>query len=125
SGEWVVSAVVSHATDPLILDGLANGEFVNGHAVISRSTVTNLGGAIAFLGRFEAGARLPLYMQDGQPLGDPLTRFTAEPATGNARGDLALHAKTRLVHRRLEGDGALVAGVGAQLTLPTATPGQF
>ncbi|HSK05849.1 MAG TPA: OmpA family protein, partial [Kofleriaceae bacterium] len=125
SGDWALSAVVSHATDPLILDGIANGVFLDDYAVISRSTVTNLGGAIAFLGRFEAGARIPLYVQEGQPPGNPIEEFTGQPAEGNARGDLALHAKARLVRRRLAGDGAFLVGLGAQLTLPTATAGRF
>jgi uncharacterized protein (TIGR03382 family) len=125
SGDWVLSAVLSHATDPLILDGIANGELINDYAVISRSTATSLGGAVAFLGRFEAGAHLPLYMQDGQPAGDPQMAFTSSPAQGTARGDLTLHVKARLLRKRLEGDGALSAGLGAQLTLPTATRDQF
>jgi outer membrane protein OmpA-like peptidoglycan-associated protein len=125
SGDWVASAVLSHATDPLILDGFSDGKLVNDYAVISRSTVMNVGAAVAFLGRFEAGARMPLYMQDGQPAGDPMQGFTSRPAQGNARGDLALHAKVRFLKARLEGDGAFSLGLGAQLTLPTATRDQF
>jgi outer membrane protein OmpA-like peptidoglycan-associated protein len=125
SGDWALSAVLSHATDPLILDGSANGELINDYAVISRSTGMSLGAAFAFLGRFEAGARMPLYMQDGQPAGDPQMQFTSTPAQGTARGDLTLHAKARLLHKRLEGDGAISAGLGAQLTLPTATRDRF
>ncbi len=125
SGDWVASAVISHATDPLILDGIANGVLINDYAVISRSTVTNLGLAVALLDRLEVGARMPLYVQSGQPAGDPTLGFTGQPAEGTASGDLALHAKLRLVRKRLAGDGAFLAGLAGQLTLPTATRNQF
>ncbi|HEU0035308.1 MAG TPA: choice-of-anchor D domain-containing protein [Kofleriaceae bacterium] len=119
-GEWVVSAVVSHATNPLVLDALMEGVFLNDQRVVERSTLMELGGAYAFLGRFEAGARMPIYAQDGQPLGNPREMFTTSPASGTARGDLTLHGKARLWKGH---SGTLAAA--AQLTLPTATDGAF
>jgi outer membrane protein OmpA-like peptidoglycan-associated protein len=120
SGDWVVGAVLSHATDPLVLDAFANGERLGDHTVVGRSTLLELGGAYAFLGRFEAGVRLPLYMQEGEAFGDPRMMFTTQPASGTAVGDLALHVKARLWRSR-RGDAL---GVAAQLAVPTATEGE-
>ncbi|HWO22962.1 MAG TPA: choice-of-anchor D domain-containing protein [Kofleriaceae bacterium] len=125
SGDWAMSAVLSHATDPLTLDGSLGGDAITSFAVITRSTAANVGAAFAFLGRFEIGARMPFYLQDGQPAGNPKTEFTSRPAEGNARGDLAVHAKLQLTRRRLEGDGVFAAGLVGQVTLPTATRDQF
>jgi outer membrane protein OmpA-like peptidoglycan-associated protein len=119
-GDWVVSAIVSHTTNPLVLDAVFDGKFINDDHVVERSTLLELGGAYAFLGRFEAGARMPIYAQDGQALLDSKTMFSTSPASGTVRGDLTLHAKARLWST----PGFSVAG-GMQLTLPTATEGAF
>ena len=124
-GDWVASAVVSHATDQLVHDAFASGTFLNNHGVITRSTLIELGGAYAFLDRFEAGARMPLYSQNGDALGDSRTRYTQSPVSGTAIGDLTLHGKVRLLDRALEGDGRFALAGGVQLTLPTATDGAF
>jgi len=119
-GDWVVSAIVSHATNPLVLDAVFDGKVINDDHVIERSTLLELGGAYAFLGRFEAGARMPIYAQDGQPLVDSRTMFSTAPASGTATGDLTLHGKARLWSKA----GFAVAS-GLQLTLPTATERAF
>ncbi|MEO8705421.1 MAG: OmpA family protein, partial [Kofleriaceae bacterium] len=119
-GDWVLSATISHATNPLVLDAFMDGVFLNDHRVVERSTLVELGGAFAFLGRFEAGVRIPLYTQDGQPFGDPQTMFTAQPAVGAASGDVTVHGKARLWKGH---QGTLAAA--AALTLPTATDGEF
>ncbi len=119
-GDWVVSAIISHATNPLVIDAIFEGKFINDDRVVERSTLLELGGAYAFLGRFEAGARMPIYAQDGQAFVDSKTMYSTTPVSGTARGDLTLHAKARLWRKA----GFAVAG-GLQLTLPTATDGAF
>ena len=116
AGDYVISATFSHATDPLVLDGGINGQA----QVIQRSTLMLLGGAFAFLDRFEAGARVPLYLQDGAAAGDRTMMFTADPASGAAMGDLTLHGKARLWKH----GGAAIA-TGLQLTIPTAAKDSF
>src|SRR5262249_22745914 len=88
---------------------------------ISQRTMIELGGAYAFLDRFEAGVRMPLYSQSGDPaLGDSMTGLAIRPASGAALGDLTLHAKARLVHM-----SQLTAGAALHVTLPTSTKDQF
>ncbi|MGN6108108.1 MAG: choice-of-anchor D domain-containing protein, partial [Kofleriaceae bacterium] len=125
NGDWVLSAVMSYATDPLVLSALSQGSFINDAGVITRSTRLDLGMAYAFLGRFEAGVRMPLYQQEGEPLGDPQMEFTTAPADGTARGDLTLHAKARIGRAALSGDGYASLGAVVQVTVPTATDGAF
>ncbi|MCW5805729.1 MAG: choice-of-anchor D domain-containing protein [Deltaproteobacteria bacterium] len=119
-GDWVATAVLSHATRPLILGASIDGTFINDDAVVARSTMIELGGAYAFLDRFEVGARMPLYMQGGDALGDPDRMFTTAPARSTAAGDLTLHAKVAAWKR----EGLAVASAFA-LTLPTASDGAF
>jgi hypothetical protein len=88
--------------------------------VIQRSTLMLLGGAFAFLDRFEAGARIPLYLQDGAAAGDRTMMFAADPASGAAMGDITLHGKARLWKH----GGAAIA-TGLQLTIPTAEQDSF
>lgn len=119
-GDWVITAIVSHATNPLVLDAFADGQFLNDQRVVERSTMLELGAAYALLDRLELGARMPFYSQDGQPFGDPSQMFTTDPASGAATGDLTLHAKLRLWRGHQATFGAM-----AQLTLPTATDGEL
>ena len=107
-----------------MLDALDTGGKVNSDALIERSSSLQLGAAYAFLDRFEVGAHLPLYMQSGQPAGDPKAGFTLPPASGNAIGNLTLHGKARL-WRGGVGPGALALGAGASGVIPMATKGQF
>ncbi len=116
TGDYVLTATFSHATDPLVLDGGADGQA----QVIQGSTLMMIGGAFAFLDRFEAGARIPLYLQSGAAAGDPLMMFTADPASGTAMGDITLHGKVRLWRR-----GGAAIGGGLQLTIPTADTDSF
>jgi outer membrane protein OmpA-like peptidoglycan-associated protein len=110
-GDWMVGAFYSYATNPLQLDGAG----MTDRPVTTRSTI-ELGGAYAFLGRFEAGARLPLFLQAGD---DPAFSGLA-PAKGTAIGDLTLHGKAQLWANQAVALGAAVA-----VTAPTATDGQF
>ncbi len=119
-GDWVLTANLSHATNPLVVDAIFNGMLLNDDRVVARSTRLELGGAYAFLGRFEAGARMPIYAQDGQPFVDSEMVYSTQPASGAAAGDLTLHGKVRLWRK----PGLAVAGA-VQLTLPTATDGAF
>jgi large repetitive protein len=122
-GDWVASAVVSHVTNPLVLSCVACAEGVPGLrnlAVVERSTLVELGGAYAFLDRFEAGARMSLYTQSGDPFGNTMTEFTERPASGSAAGDLAVHGKVRLVNGSSGKLGAALA-----VTLPTSSDHAF
>jgi outer membrane protein OmpA-like peptidoglycan-associated protein len=120
NGDWAASAVFSLATKPLVLDAFSNGTLQNDAIVVERSSLIELGGAYAFLDRFEAGARMPLYSQNGEARLDSPTEFTTDPASGTARGDLTLHGKARLVKT-----GTFSLAGGLHLTLPTASEGQF
>jgi hypothetical protein len=122
AGSWVASGVVSYATDVLVLDTYdLSGAKVSTDRAIKQRTMFVLGGAYAFLDRFEAGLRLPVYAQDGDPRVDPqLGGAYVTPATGTALGDVAIHAKARLARA-----GAATFGAAIHVTLPTATAGQF
>ncbi|MEO7092311.1 MAG: choice-of-anchor D domain-containing protein [Polyangiales bacterium] len=114
-GTFAAAATVSYATDPLVAK-FSGGE----HMSITQRTTMELGLAYAFLGRFEAGARMPLYNQsgDGQMLG-------ITSPSGTARGDLVLHGKAQLARVDIGGDGLLFAAAALSLTLPTATNDAF
>ena len=80
SGDWAFSAVGSLATDPLILNGIANGASVNDHAVISRSTLIDLGGAVR-VPRPVRGRRAAPDLHAGRPGG----RRSADHVHGRPR----------------------------------------
>ncbi len=122
NGNWVASGVVSYATDPLVLGAFDQGSHINDDRQITQRTLFELGGAYAFLDRFEAGARMPLYTQSGDAA--DMTGFGVPPTTGTARGDLTLHGKARLWRGPAIG-GSLVTSLGLELTLPTASANQF
>jgi len=121
-GSWAVNTTFSYASNPLVLE-LNNGTSVSQDAAIRHSTLLQVGAAYAFLGRFEVGANLPLYMQNGSS--DPaMVSLLGKPVNGTATGDLALHAKARL----WRGGGSfasLLAGTSLTVTVPTATKDQF
>jgi uncharacterized protein (TIGR03382 family) len=114
-GSWGVSSIVSHASELLVLRVRDPGGDQTRDAVVARSSLLQLGGAYAFLGRFEVGAHLPLYNQRGEDAAG-----LTEAVSGSALGNLSLHGKVRLWRA-----GPLTAGVSATLVLPTATAGQF
>ena len=124
AGAWVASAVMSYATDPLVQDSYGS-DGVRSQSVVSRSTLLDVGGAVALFHRWELGANMPLYSQDGELGVSTDQMYAVTPAHASARGDLTLHAKVRLLARALEGGGLAAIGGGLQLTLPTATEGQF
>ncbi|HET7505991.1 MAG TPA: hypothetical protein VFK02_33455, partial [Kofleriaceae bacterium] len=87
AGSWAASAILSYASNPLVLDAVGLDHQVSRDAVVQRSSLLQLGFAYALLGRFELGAHLPLYQQDGQAQGDPRAGFSQAPASGRARGN--------------------------------------
>jgi outer membrane protein OmpA-like peptidoglycan-associated protein len=110
---WVASALVANATNPLVIR-YADTE----HMSITRRTMIEIGGAYAFLDRFEAGLRMPLYNQtgDGTDVGVP-------SPSGTARGDLVAHIRAQLV--KTTGPTELVAGASLAVTFPTASSAQY
>ena len=117
-GDWAASALVSYAKDPLTLRTTPNDNIA-----IADRMMFQVGGAFAFGDRFEAGLKFPLYLQSGENLNSS-TMFGEPSASGTAAGDLAVHAKARLLdyHGPV---GGLALGVTAALALPTATADQF
>lgn len=114
NGQFAAAATVSYATNPLVLK-FAGSE----HMAITQRTTIELGAAYAFLGRFEAGARMPLYNQAG----DGAMVGVASPS-GTARGDLVAHVKAQLAKVK-NGGGTLFAGATLAVTIPTATREEF
>ncbi len=114
NGALAAAATVSYATNPLVLKFSGNE-----HMSITQRTTMELGAAYAFLGRFEAGVRMPFYNQDG----DGAMLGVSSPS-GTARGDLVLHAKAQLLKLRSP-SAQLFAGATLALTLPTATSQEF
>ena len=117
-GDWAASALLSYASDPLVLDTSQNENI----SIQDRATLV-LGGAFAFGDRFEAGARIPLYLQSGENL-NSTTMFGEPAASGAAHGDLAIHAKARIWQHRGPA-GELVTGASVALALPTETDQEF
>ncbi|HEU4728183.1 MAG TPA: thrombospondin type 3 repeat-containing protein [Kofleriaceae bacterium] len=124
SGSWAATAILSYASNPLVLDAIGVDRRVSRDAVVQGSSLLQLGFAYALLGRLELGAHLPLYLQSGQAQGDPHDGFSQPPAKGSARGNLALHAKAQL-WRGDVGPGQLAVGASLGAVLPTATTDQY
>ena len=116
-GSWVASTVMSYASKPLVLDTMT-AQGMRTSALVERSGLLQLGGAIALLGRLELGAHMPFYAQSGDA---GSTGFQA--ASGAAIGNLTLHAKARLW--RSSGDNVIMVGAAASAMLPTASKDQF
>ena len=117
-GELAISTWVSYAANPLVLRTTQNDD-----AVVEHRTMLLVGGAYAFGGRFEAGARMPIYNQSGLAFIPPspgVDVFSVPPASGTALGDVAVHGKALLW-----GDERMSAGLGLTVKLPTATEGEF
>ena len=113
-GAWALELALNYATNPLHVESPQITGMVD--QPITSRTAADLDFAYAFLGRFEAGVRLPLLEQAGQaPQFSGLT-----PADGLALGDAALHGKAALLAA-----GPVALSGSATLTLPTATSGQF
>ena len=115
-GSLGVFALVSYANKPLVLRTAQNDD-----AAVENRTTLELGGAYAF-GAFEVGLRMPLYLQSGAAvptMEQRLEMFGVSPGD-TARGDLTLHGKLQIGAR-----GDLAYGIGAALTLPTASDDQF
>ncbi len=114
NGTFAAAATLSYATNPLVLK-FSGSE----HMSIKQRTTMELGAAYAFLGRFEAGVRMPLYNQEGEG-----AMVGVASPSGTARGDLVLHGKVLLAKVRSPG-AQLFAGATLALTLPTATSEEF
>nr|HEX4318586.1 choice-of-anchor D domain-containing protein [Kofleriaceae bacterium] len=112
--DYAIFALVSYARKPLDLD-TGTDDFA-----IANRTTYDLGGAYAFLDRFEVGARIPLYTQSGDGLMPGVTSYGEKPAAGTARGDLVLHGKANFYR-----DDALAVGASVALALPTASDQEF
>ena len=121
-GSWVANAVVSYASNPLVLDSLSGGSQVSS-ALVQRSTLMQVGFAYSLFGRLELGAHLPIYEQSGQA-STGTEAMGIKPARGTATGNLAVHLKARLA-RVAGGAGSFALGASATGTLPTATRDQF
>lgn len=115
-GSFGVMALVTYANQPLLLHTAQNDD-----AAVENRTTFELGLAYAF-SAFELGVRMPMHVQNGAALpneAERLQMFGIAPG-GTARGDLALHAKYQLGAR-----GGLAYGLGAGITVPTATKDEF
>ncbi len=113
SGSLATMAVASYATNPLILN-LGSTE----HLTITQRSTLELGVAYAFLGRLEAGLRMPFYNQAG----DGAMVGVGSPS-GSALGDLTAHVRAQLLGSRT--GAGFVLGLGGQVTVPTASSAQF
>lgn len=120
-GTFALQGVFSYASDPLL--HLASSGTEQG--VITGTSMIELGGAIALLGKFELGASMPFYSQSGESLGDRNTMYTAPPAEGTATGDLRVHGKVGLLKLDLDGNGSFSVAGSIGLTVPTATDGML
>jgi outer membrane protein OmpA-like peptidoglycan-associated protein len=118
-GDLVISSWASYAYNPLVL-----GTVQNDDPVVRHRTMLTLGGAYAFGGRFEAGARMPFYVQSGEPYVQPMPgvdpTYSVPPASGAVLGDLALHGRARLWR-----NDTWMFGGGLTLKLPTAGDSEF
>ncbi|MEO8550854.1 MAG: choice-of-anchor D domain-containing protein [Kofleriaceae bacterium] len=117
-GDWAASALVSYASDPLVLRTSPND-----NVTIADRMMLELGGAYAFGDHFEIGLRCPLYLQSGENLTSPTT-FGEPAAAGTAIGDLFVHAKAMIL-RSHRPDADFAVGTSVALGLPTATDDEF
>ncbi|HEX4419656.1 MAG TPA: thrombospondin type 3 repeat-containing protein [Kofleriaceae bacterium] len=122
---WMISSILSYASNPLVLDVGSPGGTHTQDAVVQNSGLLQLGGAYAFLDRFEVGAHMPFYMQSGQAVDPGSGTFRQTPAKGTAIGNLTLHAKMQILRAEAGNAGALVLGASIAGVIPTATSGQF
>jgi len=113
SGQFAVSVLASYASNPLVL-----GTVQADDSVVGTQLMTRIGVAYAFARRFEAGLSMPFYVQSGDTL-EP-GQLGSPPASGTARGDLALHLKAAAVATPRFALGVALAG-----TVPTASSDQF
>jgi hypothetical protein len=113
NGAYVATALASFASNPLVLDTGAGLD-----PVVKNQTMMSIGGAYAFLDRFEAGAHMPFYVQSGDAV--QAGTLSVPPASGTARGALTIHAKARVLRTDM-----LRAGVGLGLKLPTMSDSEF
>lgn len=109
-----VQLQLTHAEAPLVsrLDVGTMSEV----ALVKRRSAFELGVAYQMSRRFEVGVRLPFYLQSGSDT--VLTGVTGVSA--NAFGDAAVNLRSQVWAQR-----QLAFGLGATVTLPTATKDQF
>ena len=114
NGAWALGVSVSYATNVLMV--VPPGDESMADTPVSARTAFQLGFAYAFLGQFEAGIRVPFYQQAGEAA--PM--FGLQPAEGGSLGDVAAHAKARLL-----ASGSIGLAASIDITVPTATDDQF
>jgi uncharacterized protein (TIGR03382 family) len=112
-GEWELGVQISHAVNPLQVT-TSMGDTSN---LVANRTTFDLGLAFAFANRFEIGAKMMTFNQNGDQGGNVRG---LEPGVGTAVGDALLHAKVKLAGGRYNAI-AVTTGV----TLPTATDNAF
>ncbi|WP_428268658.1 choice-of-anchor D domain-containing protein [Haliangium sp.] len=109
---WAIALALDHAINPLELETARMRA-----APVSARTAAELGAAYAFLDRYEAGFVLPLLQQSG----DEVPAYSGlSAAEGTALGDLMVRGKASLWQR-----DALALASSLELTLPTASDGQY
>jgi uncharacterized protein (TIGR03382 family) len=116
NGAWSVGVTSSYATDLIKLTpsmGVATQP-------LTTSSMLVIGGAYAFLDRFEVGAHIPLYHQAGDDAVAPTDGVALDAAKSSALGTLELDGKATLVRA-----AGFIGGIGVVAALPTATSNSF
>ena len=117
-GTWVVSGLITFASDPLVLSSPTND-----NVTLRDRTTLSLGGAFALGGVFEVAAHLPFYVQTGQDVSSA-TMFGEPEVSATAIGNLELDGKA-LFSRYHGPAGELSTGIAVGLQLPTASGERF
>jgi outer membrane protein OmpA-like peptidoglycan-associated protein len=118
-GEYAVNALLTYADNLLILDTAQNQ-----YNAVDNREVLMLGGAYAFGKRFEAGLRMPLYLQNGQATGSQMDMFQVVKVDSVSRGDATIHAKMNGGATEFAG-GDLSYGAMLALSIPTRSGSEF
>jgi large repetitive protein len=118
-GDYAVSAMLTYGDNLLVLDAPQND-----YNVIDNREVLLLGGAYAFGKRFEAGLRMPLYLQSGQATGNQMDMFQVVKINSAVRGDATVHAKANGGATEFAG-GDLSYGGLFSLSIPTRSGDEF
>jgi outer membrane protein OmpA-like peptidoglycan-associated protein len=118
-GDFAVTAMLTYGDNLLVLDTPQNAY----NAVDTRQVLV-LGGAYAFGKRFEAGARMPMYLQSGQATGKQDEMFQVDKINSVSRGDATIHAKMNGGATEMFGGDVSYGGLFA-LSIPTRSGGEF
>ncbi|HTL33738.1 MAG TPA: choice-of-anchor D domain-containing protein, partial [Kofleriaceae bacterium] len=118
-GDYAVSALLTYADNVLVL-----GTSQNNYNAVDNREVLVVGGAYAFGQRFEAGLRVPMYLQTGQTTGNQMDMFQVVKVDSISRADAVLHAKANGGATEFAG-GDLSYGGLFTLSVPTRSGGEF